>query len=907
MAYQHFYSRVPARISLYKKTDGFDTFAHSAALSDEFILGELSPIYLDKLGNNDINKIRRGEAAPVYTQTVTPSGHTVQSALSYIPRDYTGERSAYLVHSLVLDREERFRLFTDKGAFVFNPDMFITDISLFNVTSEKAAPNRNYPPINYVPKRLDGIRRHVLQYDRELVRGFIYAVIACVCENGRNIFFRIPVDDAKLSREALGFINSIFAILPYSFREKLSFVTYITDSSHYENFNLKCIASVCRDVPPSKGITFDFGSGTVTGISAEEIKANGTLTSFFYMLLENAELRGKFHDYMMRITATYGQDAPDLRTLGDLVFLFWQCSGFYNEQSVLPNDATVYNFFTVFEKYKDALDGEYRSRAYRCLDRYPAAHLPIPGSIFEKLCGIYPTEKTAARRVALNVILNLIHTDTMRAELFAFLKKNYPDETPETKRDINEDLCRVFYGGFLQDEILNFFDANFRGEPKETQALIVGKMLLAIRTAAIQRRVVDILNRHYDVLSPDLRMKIYDTFFEMLPECDGLSALLVGLVNSNVNKESDGVRNAIAARIAEHLDFAYKHRNRRLLPILAENAGFCEDVAVRVMLLRPDSGEIYSDYVRLLASDAKRDKLTKLIHIYKIVPEIGEATYEKMLEDCKRAFGDRKLATVYEVIDADRIAATALPPHSLAALRRLILYPATVGSIYDVFKVKYGKDGINILKNYAKDNKVITESAQYRATIEYVRMVEAALAEDTQQVFLHLTRLPDDPAVRYDVSEHIRMCSLNRNTQSEKTALLFELCINALKDSGFRFDAVFAQYKNAVIKRKKSDFGKTSNPEKVMRESVAEATVLVLKVAAEICNAHPDYIDLVCSDDSGVARVISNFYLTCGYIGLSVLNSCFDDAPDELRRLAKDTVKRCREEKGGLFGRIFKK
>ena len=82
MAYQHFYSRVPARISLYNKTDGFDTFAHSAALPDEFILGELSPIYRDKLQNHDIGKIRRGEVSPIYSQYTTPSGYTVQSALS---------------------------------------------------------------------------------------------------------------------------------------------------------------------------------------------------------------------------------------------------------------------------------------------------------------------------------------------------------------------------------------------------------------------------------------------------------------------------------------------------------------------------------------------------------------------------------------------------------------------------------------------------------------------------------------------------------------------------------------------------------------------------------------------------------------------------------------------------------
>ena len=37
MAYQHFYSRVPARVSMYHKADGFDTFAHSEGLERDFI------------------------------------------------------------------------------------------------------------------------------------------------------------------------------------------------------------------------------------------------------------------------------------------------------------------------------------------------------------------------------------------------------------------------------------------------------------------------------------------------------------------------------------------------------------------------------------------------------------------------------------------------------------------------------------------------------------------------------------------------------------------------------------------------------------------------------------------------------------------------------------------------------
>ena len=907
MAYQHFYSRVPARISLYNKTDGFDTFAHSAALGDEFILKELSPFYFDKLQYDSIDRIRRGEVAPIYIQSNTPSGYTVQAALSYIPRDYTGERSAYLVHTLVLDPEERQRIFTDEKAAVFNPAMFITDISAFNVTAEKAAPNINYPTLNYVPKKLGRVKKSISEIDRELMRSFIYAVIMCACGKGRNIFFRLPAEDKRLSLEALEFINSVMAILPYSFREKLSFVTYVNDPSHYENINLKCVSSACRDVPLARGVFFDFVQNTVKGISAEEVRANRPLTGFFYTLFDNEELRNKFHTYIMRITAMYGSDTLDLKTLSELVFLFWQCSGFYTEQSVLSNDAMVYEFFSIFERYKDALGEEYRAQAYKCLERYPNGHLPIPEVIFEKLRAIYPTERTGARRVALNVVLNLIHTDAMREKLFGFIRDNYSDETPEVKGLINEDLCRVFYGGFLQSDILSFFDTNFRAEPPETQAIIVEKMLLAIRTAPIQQQIVSILNRHYDHMSIPLRDRIYNTFFEMVSECDGLSALLVGLVNANVNKEKNDVRNNVAARIVERLDMAYRRRDSRLLTVLCEHAGFCEDVVLRAIFTRPDPGQMYGDYLRLLSSEKKRDKAAKLLHIYKIVPEMDRAVYEKLLYDSRTVFGEGKWATMYELIGADRVAALILPREVLDLYRAVILYPTLTASLYDVFKVRYGKDGIQILQSYAGGNSAVTESPQYKVIEEYVSMVDAACREDTEGVFIHLTRLPSDPAIRYDISEHIRMCSLNKNTQSEKTALLFELCINALKGSGFRFDAVYTQYKNSVVRRKKHDFGKTSNPEKVMRESVTEAVTAVLNIATEICHAHPDYIELVCSDSSGITRVMANFVLSYGFGGGAVLKKCLAESPEELRALASDTVKESRRETGGMFGKMFKK
>ena len=109
MAFQHFYSRVPARISMYNKFDGFDTFAHSNGLTREFIERELSIVYQDKLSKMDVPLVRKGEIKPVYYQCTSKSGKLVQGCITYLSLDYTGERSAYFTHSLILTDEEKIK------------------------------------------------------------------------------------------------------------------------------------------------------------------------------------------------------------------------------------------------------------------------------------------------------------------------------------------------------------------------------------------------------------------------------------------------------------------------------------------------------------------------------------------------------------------------------------------------------------------------------------------------------------------------------------------------------------------------------------------------------------------------------------------------------------------------------
>ena len=149
MAQQHLYSRVPARISLFNKTDGYDTFACSEGLSRQYIETELSKVYDNKPSKTDALLIQSGKLPPVYCQYVGKEKETVQSCVSFLTKDYTGERSSYLVHTLVLDENEQKDTMKHPTHSMLNPSLFLTDLDPETITSPDAPFGENYAPLPY--------------------------------------------------------------------------------------------------------------------------------------------------------------------------------------------------------------------------------------------------------------------------------------------------------------------------------------------------------------------------------------------------------------------------------------------------------------------------------------------------------------------------------------------------------------------------------------------------------------------------------------------------------------------------------------------------------------------------------------------------------------------------------------
>ncbi|MGN1235059.1 MAG: hypothetical protein ACI4U2_03665, partial [Christensenellaceae bacterium] len=434
MAFQHFFSRVPARMSMFNRTDSFDTFAHSEGLTREWIERELSSVYDNRPTKEEVDLIRRNLLPPVYTQAVLRSGEMVQSKFTYLPFDYTGERRAYLVHSLVLTEEERAFVSSADGKTMLNPDLFDGDLEAFDLTAPDASPDSRYPMKEITLKDVPPLQELAKAYPVKVMKNFILALLMVSCNKGKGVNFVLPESLADVSEAALRFMNGILQIFPYQIRAGLSFVTYISDYTRFPTFKVKCMIAERAETGIPKGILVRFDKRTCEGIRNEDMEANEPIVNFFYGLLSNNEVRRDFLSFMEYAAKQNPKlEQLNLKTLGEFIFLFRQCSGYFREAEVLPSDEKINEFMAIYEKHREALSQEHRIAAVKCLAHYPKRHTEIPKAVFQRVQKLYASETPAVQRSVMNVVLDLIHTDIMRDKLFTFIKKVYASEPADSK------------------------------------------------------------------------------------------------------------------------------------------------------------------------------------------------------------------------------------------------------------------------------------------------------------------------------------------------------------------------------------------------------------------------------------------------------------------------------------------
>lgn len=776
MAYQHFYSRVPARMGMFKRTDSYDTFAMTEGLTREYIDKELSAVCDYKPTKYESMLILEDKLPPVYCKYSSQNGQDmILSCLSYIPRDYTNERSSFMVHSLVLSGEEKQKAISRIGYKILNPNMFVTDLSQFSITSVRAKPIENYPELQYQSEKTGSLKVLTDKYTPKVLKRFILALLMSACGKSKPIFVTLGREASEVSENALELMNLILQIFPFNVRDNISFITYQSDYTKFANFKVRFLPPDCMGIPTGKGYTFDNMSPRLAdGIRDEDYVANETVVEFFFGLIADSAMRTaflKFCDNAMEKDPSLA--VPSFKTVSALVFLFRQTSGLFTEKEVLPDDNKVYELFCVYEKYRNALSQSERSAVMACVARYPRLHLAIPQNIFSKFCKLYPQEPPRAQNVAMDTVLELLHTDLMRDKLFAFIRSNYANESPKNRATICKDLCSVFYGGFLQTQILGLFAQYFPAEAEETRDAILDKLLLVIRTASIREKTLEFFKNYYAQFTARQKSKFLNVVYEMLAFGDQLADRLLQLLDEIMAEEREEIRVEVAVKINEAISANQRKKEPTLLGLVLAREGFCKSCAVKHIVTEQNTRKVFEDYLTAVANQGFTAIANELVSIFKVVPypekQVENRLFDKLREISASVASKFNLADVLkaeEVLDEQFIGKfNQLADEFGKKVSKTIFAPHIAQRIYDLFNQKLFKDGVSFVEEYAKTHPDVKEFENYKSVDAFNNILVAVQEGKSDKLVENYLVFPQNKAVR----SNIALCLKKKLAEKEET------------------------------------------------------------------------------------------------------------------------------------------
>ncbi len=839
MSKQHFYSRVPARMSIFNRMDGLDTFAYSDGLDREFIEKDLASIYDNKPSKNDTALINEGKLPPIYCHKYTKQGVMIQGCISYLAHDYTGERSTCFVHSLAFDEKEEKGIISSPDNNILTKEMFKTDIADFDLTSEDASPCTDYPELNYMPSKAQGTDILAQSYDSAMLKRLIFCILETCCGKSKPVYISLPCPISELSEKALEFFNTILQIFPYHLRKYISFVTYTDDTPRFSSFNFRFIPENTKEIPAAKGVTLHFGSNLTLGLPDEMVASSGLLVEFFYNMLKSDKVRRDFLVYMQNAV----EKKPELcktnmKTLTELVFIFQQCSGLFAEKNIIPNDQRMFDYICAYEKHREALSDEYRTTALKCLTRYSQNKLAIPKDVFSKVAKIYPSEPTASKRIVMDVVLELIHTDIMRDKLFSFIKSNFATEDAEIRAQICDDLCRVYYGGFLQTQILGFFEQYFHEESEQTKDRIVEKLLLTIRTESVKPRIISFFDTNFDKLSDNQKSRFYSMFYEMLNDCDSLTVELIKLVDRHFESDNETFVTELSDKLYKVAENDRKFAEPKFIGILLENFGYCSSLFTK-RVFEHTSSKLFDSFV----SAFKKLQIDIKIPVgEKILAAVADSDKASLFANtlCDIYAGDtaKEPVDIYQLISAEKALSESDTPSKKAFAQIVstkLVKPAVLSHINEAFSVKKNKKGLDAVIEYAADKEYLKNSDEYGFIAKYQSMREAALQNNPDKL-LDGADILLDKQVRAGAVEHFDTDVLkNPVLDDEKYALtrfLAEVIYTYLKSKELDLYSPYISLMTAIAARKR-----TENPK--MNQDTAERLAAddALEVLIQASNA----------------------------------------------------------------------
>ena len=846
---------------MFNRADGYDTFACSDDVEREFIDKELGIVCENKPTPEESILIRKGELPPVYCAYTAKDGTLVQSCTTYMPLDYTGERSTYMVHNILFTPQEAESLFNSTSRALINPDMFDHDIEHFNITAPTAKPYTRYPEIDYKCTETESPKWLIEELDNSMVQRLIYCVLSAACGGVKSVFVMLPDNSNEY---ALRFFNTIYSIVPYYLRPQLSFATRVIDGSKYQSIKIKSMSNLFV-VQPSKGAMLNFKTNQFTGMKDEDVQANRQIVEFFYNILENDAIREEFllfADHAVKAAPALGQ--PAMKMLNNIVFLFRACSGFFDEKIVLSTDDRLLEYFTIYEKYRSALSSDFRIHAAKSLRRYPDNHLAIPPKLFTKIAKIYPTDLPGVKFIIMQVVLELIHMDIMRDKLFQFVKANYATQSRDEKHEIIQNISRVFYGGFLQNQILQFFQQIFLDEAPESQLEIMDKLLLSIRNKDVKDQILGFIETNIKGFTPQIRHNVYLAAIEHIQEGDELASKLIDIIDDNMPTEVEEERVWFELKLVSAAKAEQRKRTHPMIKLLATKQGFCSELVLRKVFNEELGKKAYNEVVSGFCEGSLKDLALSLKQAMPLFPDIDEETNERLFTSIKTALESvNKKFDLPSVIAADKIITQCYDeeeePFAVVFWQDLseeIIAPAVRDAIADVFRYltqpQILDDAFEIADKY--DSVKVTDG--YKFMLCFKKAERAITLDDVDGLLSAIDEMPGDLIRRKQVGEFMKK-NLDEKVKNAAppTAAASVSLINFLRTGSYDFAAMYDKAKECLEGDAPEETAQPAKGKK--KEPDVDNNLRAITMVLEFGNT----IDRKCGDKMRQALYADNSYL----------------------------------------------
>jgi len=781
---QHFYARVPARLSIFNRTDSYDTFAVSEDVSREFIEKELSPLYDIKLVQSDADLIRRGEMAPIYIGYRTKSGTLVRAKVGFEQRDYSGERSAYFVHSLLLSQEEADDCAPDRATVI--PSVFVEDLGGFAISDLSSRPKRDYPSLTLPKTKADPCAFLREENDPDTVRRFLYGVLAAICGKVKNVFVTLKDTSEESSLYMQKLTNAVMSVLPYHLRPFLPYATRVLSTGMYPFIKFKGIAADPMDVSAGKSAVVSFKDKKVLGLNDKDIAEKLPTVEFFYSLLNHEDTRCEYLSFCNHVVKNKpGYEGDDFDAINEMIFLFRAGSGLYEEKSVVPDEDKLLALITLYEKYREALPDDYRTRILHPLLRYSDTQTEIPKKIFAKLAKLYASEIPVTKRFLMDLSLDLLHTDLMREKLFLFIKSHFQKENKEMQTLILHHFAGIFYGGFLQTQVLSFFLEVYPKAAPEAKEEMLEKVLLAIRTKSLREQIFAFLALAMPALGEDSKEKIFYLMLEELPEGDELSTTMLEFLDAELPKAPEKVRVDIVKKLLMMLEAENRKAEHPLLHRLAKTKGCLANGAENRLLDGWSNRKICAEYVLYLVEGPIGEAVDELKRIYQMAL-LWKTEVRDRITDAIVAYigGDATSYPIAELIAADQ----KMEAENNRLFKRLqteAVRPKLVATLPTAFGKKPSEMPIDDIVAACAEMEEVKDTANYLALVGYQKLKAGILAESYTEIAKGLSFMPNDKIFCKNVN-----ITLQREIASEKNGVKKALAIlleSYLQSENFNF------------------------------------------------------------------------------------------------------------------------